>query len=95
MTMQDEKQKKNHNLSFLHLARPALDPASRPHRYIDTFTLHPNRIFDETVSTHPTGVCPLFRVELQHRREKLADLQRLLRREMVLLPEHVGQRPVT
>lgn len=43
---------------------------------------------------HPARIRPLRRQQLQHRQQKIRDPLRLLDAEMVLLAQHVGQRPV-
>lgn len=81
---------------LLHLSRPALDAlALAADLNIKLDVLHALRALQETVIRHPARIGPLSRQKLEHGQQKLGYPLRLLDAEMILLPQHVGQCPVS
>lgn len=58
-------------------------------------TLHARRVRQPGVTSHAAGVCSLLRHELQHGKEEIGHALALFFLEVVLLPENVGQGPMT
>lgn len=81
---------------FLDLGRPSLNALTLcAHRDVELDLLHAFGIFHKLVVAHATRVCSTLGWKIKHRRKKIRDPVRFLDREVILLPQHVGQSPVS
>jgi hypothetical protein len=94
--IQAGKQKTPHRSPLLDLAGPPLN-ALAPAAHLqsrDPHVLHAQRVGQPLVRRHATRVGPLLGDELQHRGQEVGDALGLPLVEVVLLLQHVRQRPV-
>lgn len=80
---------------LLDLRGPALDPlALTPHLNVQLDGIHALRRIHKGMIRHASRIRPLRGDQLEHGQQEIAYPLRLLDAEMILLPQHVGQRPV-
>ena len=83
-------------LSLPHLGRPAVDTlaAAADLEIIDAHAFHAGGVVEPEVAGHAAGVGALLGDQLEHGRQEVGDALVLVVLEVVLFPQHVGERPM-